>query len=156
MARLTQLVAMFLPFWQTGHCLPHSPDAESRDSTAMPPLWAFPLRFVSQNEAPIQVSTPSSRHILSKYSFVRSFPVFLVLRRANPNFFSGLEIAPDPTTLEHERTLTCVAAPAPLLSTADDQDHPSAWIAHSEVYKSWFNQKSPQLLYIHGTSGVLE
>lgn len=64
------------------------------------------------------------------------------------------EIYPDDSIIEQERTLLSIAGPTAALTTADHEDHPFNWIRENEMYKSWSQQNVPQLLYVHGSSGV--
>ncbi|KAB5577943.1 ankyrin repeat-containing domain protein [Coniochaeta sp. 2T2.1] len=64
------------------------------------------------------------------------------------------QLYPDAAILEQERILLSIARPTAALTTADHEKHPFAWIGENETYKSWLRQKQPQLLYLHGSSGV--
>ncbi|KAI2636349.1 ankyrin repeat-containing domain protein [Hypomontagnella submonticulosa] len=63
-------------------------------------------------------------------------------------------IRADKESLDNERSLLSAASPLLPLKTTAAPDHPYSWIRDHGVYKSWYNQRKPQLLYLHGESGT--
>ncbi|KAI0382945.1 ankyrin repeat-containing domain protein [Hypomontagnella monticulosa] len=63
-------------------------------------------------------------------------------------------IRADKESLDNERSLLSAASPLLPLQTTAAPDDPYAWIRDNGVYKSWYNQKKPQILYLHGDSGT--
>ncbi|KAJ2990251.1 hypothetical protein NUW58_g3045 [Xylaria curta] len=55
-------------------------------------------------------------------------------------------------SIENERTLLSVAPPLVSLRSGPGPDHPFAWISDNNLYKSWYNQRKPQLLYLFGNT----
>ena len=60
----------------------------------------------------------------------------------------------NPSIIVHERSLLSIAAPMPSLFTADEPGHRFAWISENSKYTGWFNQKKPQILFVHGKTHV--
>jgi ankyrin repeat protein len=63
------------------------------------------------------------------------------------------EIYPDANIIAQERSLLSIARPTAPLTTADAPDHPFSWLRENDTYKSWAQQRVPQILYLHGSSG---
>jgi ankyrin repeat protein len=64
---------------------------------------------------------------------------------------------PDPSTIEQERKLLSTARPISVLTTIHQiYGGPYAWLRHNDTYKTWFSARMPQILYLHGSSGVRE
>lgn len=78
----------------------------------------------------------------------------VAIRIKDANRHGLSEIYPNDSILEQERILLSIARPTAALTSADHENHPFAWIPENETYKSWSGQKAPQLLYLHGSSGV--
>ncbi|KAI0965233.1 ankyrin repeat-containing domain protein [Xylaria arbuscula] len=57
----------------------------------------------------------------------------------------------DINSIENERMLLSAASPLSSLRSGPGPGHPFAWISNDEEYKSWYNQRKPQLLYVFGS-----
>ncbi|KAI0101765.1 ankyrin repeat-containing domain protein [Nemania sp. FL0031] len=55
---------------------------------------------------------------------------------------------------ENERTLLSVASPLSVLKSGAGPSHTFSWISNNKQYKSWYNQRKPQLLYLCGNSNT--
>ncbi|KAJ8131366.1 hypothetical protein O1611_g2263 [Lasiodiplodia mahajangana] len=55
-------------------------------------------------------------------------------------------------SMVNERTLLSAASPLSTLISGPGPSHPFSWISNNSQYKSWHNQRNPQLLYLYGNS----
>ncbi|KAI1359383.1 ankyrin repeat-containing domain protein [Xylaria arbuscula] len=53
--------------------------------------------------------------------------------------------------LANERMLLSSASPLLPLKSGPGGDHAFSWISDKSLYRSWYNQRKPQLLYLHGS-----
>ncbi|GAW25789.1 putative zinc ZZ-type [Rosellinia necatrix] len=58
------------------------------------------------------------------------------------------------TNLSINRIQASAAPPLLSLQSEPGPDHPFAWISGNGYYKSWYNQRRPQLLYLHSGADI--